>query len=106
MLAVSGAVLNHLIWRFHLSQLMTAVTLLPSTLFLAFLSPFLLALVPIAGRRFTTIAAVFGQPFFQFQIAQTLFEQLPSQFLDVLILLFHLLLQFAVCDFQLAKCAL
>jgi hypothetical protein len=68
-LAMRGSVFHHLIWRFDLSQLMATMTALASTALLAFLSPFLLALVPITGGWFAAVMTIFPQSFFQFQIA-------------------------------------
>jgi hypothetical protein len=80
---------DHLIRGFHLGKPVAWMTRLPSTAFLAFLSPFLLAFIPITGWRFAPIMAVFRQSFFQPQIAQFLFEQLAFQFLNSLYAAFN-----------------
>jgi hypothetical protein len=103
LLARLWPMLDHLIRGWYLGKPVTWMTDLPSTAFLAFLSPFHLAFIPVAGGRFATIMAVFRQSFFQLQIAQFLFEQLAFQFLNPLVFLFHQLLQFADGGIQLVK---
>ncbi|GAC1477210.1 MAG: hypothetical protein NVS2B12_31420 [Ktedonobacteraceae bacterium] len=100
LVALQRPMLDHLIRDGYLSQVVALMTNLPSTAFLAFLSSFPLTSIPVTRGRFAAIMAVFRQAFFQLQIAQFLFEQLAFQFLNPLLFLFHLLLQFADSGLQ------